>query len=138
MKHLRKLVFAFMLLALLLNACAQGQTEQAAPTEAAPADRPRLLKVRPPKRLAPITLQVFIDTGEEDAAFVTESRLTKYLEDKFNVKFDVVSGTTAESLTLMLASGDYPKLIYKSWYSMLEVVKYGELGDICSSGRLYR
>ncbi len=127
MKHLRKLVFAFMLLALLLNACAQSQTEQAAPTEAAPAEAQTAEEV-PAEAAAPITLQVFVDTGEEDAAFVTESRMTKYLEEKFNVKFDFVTGTTAESLTLMLASGDYPKLIYKSWYSMLEVVNYGELG----------
>ncbi len=127
MKHLRKLMFVFMLLALLLNACAQGQTEQAAPTEAAPAEGEPAEGV-PAEATTPITLQVFVDTGGEDAAFVTESRLTKYLEDKFNVKFDFVTGTTAESLTLMLASGDYPKLIYKSWYSMLEVVDYGELG----------
>ena len=102
------------------------------PLKAAP------LKAQPLKVQGPITLQVFIDTGEEDAAFVTESRLTKYLEDKFNVKFDVVTGTTEESLTLMLASGDYPKLIYKSWYSMLEVVKYGELGVFVPLEDLYR
>ena len=122
MKHLKKLMFAFMLLALLLNACTQGKTEQAAPAEATPAEGV------PAEATAPINLQVFIDTGEEDAAYVTESRLTKYIEDKFKVKFDIVSGTTAESLTLMLASGDYPKLIYKSDYSMLDVVKYGQLG----------
>ena len=127
MKHLRKLLFALMLLTLLLNACAQGKTEQAAPTEAAPAEATSAEDV-PAEAAAPITLQVFVDTGEEDAAFVTESRLTKYMEDRFNVKFDFVTGTTAESLTLMLASGDYPKLIYKSWYNMLEVVNYGELG----------
>ena len=127
MKHLRKLMFALMLLSLLLNACAQGKTEQAAPTEAFPAEAVPAEAV-PADATAPITLQVFIDTEGQDAAFVTESRLTKYMEKKFNVKLDVVSGTTDESLTLMLASGDYPKLIYKSWYSMLDVVRYGELG----------
>jgi putative aldouronate transport system substrate-binding protein len=127
MKHLRKFLFALMLLALLLNACAQGKTEQAPPTEAAPAEATPV-EAAPAESTAPITLQVFIDTGEEDVAYITESRLTKYMEDRFNVKFDVVSGTTAESLTLMLASGDYPKLIYKSDYSMLDVVNYGELG----------
>ena len=132
MKHLRKLMFALMLLALLLNACAQGKTQQpapatVAPTDAFPAEQVPAEEV-PADSTAPIPLQVFIDTGGEDAAFVTESRLTKYMEEKFNVKFDVVSGTTDESLTLMLASGDYPKLIYSSWFSMLDVVKYGELG----------
>jgi putative aldouronate transport system substrate-binding protein len=127
MKHLKKIMFAFMLLTLLLNACAPGKTEQAVPTEAFPAEQVPAEEV-PADSAAPITLQVFIDTEGEDAAYITESRLTKYIEDKFNVKLDVVSGTTAESLTLMLASGDYPKLIYKAWYSMLEVVKYGEMG----------
>jgi putative aldouronate transport system substrate-binding protein len=122
MKHLRKLLFVILLLSLLLNACAQGKTEEAKPVEGSTSEGAVT------EGEGPITLQVFIDTGEEDAAFVKESRLTTYLEDKFNVKLDIVTGTTAESLTLMLASGDYPKLIYKAWYSMLEVVKYGELG----------
>lgn len=117
MNHPRKFLFVLMLLAMLLTACGQGKTQEAVPTESGiPAGE------------SPITLQVFIDTEGEDVAFVAESRLTKYMEEKFNVKLDVVSGTTAETLTLMLASGDYPKLIYKAWYSMLEVVKYGELG----------
>ena len=127
MKHLNKLLFALVVLSVLLTACGPAQTAQPAPTQShstivmdteVPSDQTQ----------APITLQVFIDTEGEDCAFVNDSRLTKYMEDRFNVKFDVVSGTTAETLTLMLASGDYPNLIYKSSYSMLEVVKYGELG----------
>lgn len=122
MKKMKKFLFVLMLMTMLVTACGPAKTDEAAPPEAAPAEE------KPAEAAGPITLQVFIDTGGEDAAFATESRLTKYLEDKFNVKFDVVSGSTEESLTLMLASGDYPKLIYKSWYSMLDVVKYGELG----------
>ncbi|HZJ23963.1 MAG TPA: hypothetical protein VFD54_11675, partial [Anaerolineales bacterium] len=76
----------------------------------------------------PITLQVFVDTEGNDAAIVKDSKLTKYIEEKFNVNFDVVAGTTGDTLNLMLASGDYPNLIYKSGFSMLDVVKYGELG----------
>jgi putative aldouronate transport system substrate-binding protein len=115
MKHIRVLLFVLITLSLLLTAC--GQAAESVTTEGEPTVGDD-----------PITLQVFVDSEGQDAMFVTESRLTKFLEEKFNVKFDVVTGTTDETLTLLLASGDYPELIYKSWFSMLDVVKYGELG----------
>ncbi|MGC9522924.1 MAG: ABC transporter substrate-binding protein [Anaerolineae bacterium] len=115
MRHTRVLLFSLIILSMLLTACGQATESVVTGGESSESDRP-------------ITLEVFIDTGQQGAEFVTESRLTKYLEEKFNVKFDVVTGTTDETLTLLLASGEYPKLIYKSWFSMLDVVKYGELG----------
>jgi putative aldouronate transport system substrate-binding protein len=127
MKHLKKLLFAIMILAMLLSACGQGKTETAVTTEGVTNETVPTEAVTSGGS-DPITLQVFIDTEGTDAAAITDSRLTKYMEERFNIKLDVVSGTTAETLTLMLASGDYPKLIYRAWYSMLEVVKYGELG----------
>lgn len=123
MKHLRKLLFVLIILSMILTACSQASTQPVVPTEGTSKETPD--ENAPSK---PITLEVFVDTEGEDAAIVKDSKLTKYIEEKFNVNFKVVSGTTAETLTLMLASGDYPKLIYKSWYSMLDVVKYGELG----------
>ena len=116
MNHPRKIPFVLMLLGMLFTACGPRTTDSGTSDNGTPAGE------------GPITLQVFVDTEGQDAAIMKDSQLTKYLEEKFNVNFDVVSGTTDETLTLMLASGDYPKLIYKSWYSMLEVVKYGELG----------
>jgi putative aldouronate transport system substrate-binding protein len=115
-KHIIKLLF-ILALVLILAACGQGEEQDAGTGEGETTQGE-----------GPITLEMFVDTEGEDAAFVSESRLTTYMEEKFNVKFDVVAGTTNETLTLMLASGDYPKLIYKAWYSMLNVVEYGELG----------
>jgi putative aldouronate transport system substrate-binding protein len=117
MKPSKKLLSVLMLLALLLAACGRANAPIVAPTDAGASETK-----------APITLQVFVDTEGQDAAVMKDSKLTKYIEEKLNVNFDVVSGTTAETLNLMLASGDYPKLIYKSWFSMLDVVEYGELG----------
>ena len=117
MKHLKILLFIVMILSMLVTACGQAKTPEVNPTGETSAEGSD-----------PITLQVFVDTEGNDAAIVKDSKLTKYLEEKFNVNYDVVAGTTGDTLNLMLASGDYPKLIYKSGFSMLDVVKYGELG----------
>ena len=117
MKHLKILLFVAMVLSMLVTACGRAKAPEVNPTGEAPAEGSD-----------PITLQVFVDTEGNDAAIVKDSKLTKYIEEKFNVNFDVVAGTTGDTLNLMLASGDYPNLIYKSGFSMLDVVKYGELG----------
>lgn len=132
MKHLRSLLFIFVILSILLTACGQASTPVVAPTEAgstegAPTEGAATQEASTVDQ-TPITLQVFVDTEGQDAQIMKESKLTKHIEETLNVNFDVVSGTTAETLNLMLASGDYPELIYKSWFSMLDVVKYGELG----------
>ena len=117
MKHPKTLLLAMTVLCMLISACGPANTPEISPTAQTSAEGSD-----------PITLQVFVDTEGNDAAIVKDSKLTKFLEEKFNVNFDVVAGTTGDTLNLMLASGDYPKLIYKSGFSMLDVVKYGELG----------
>jgi putative aldouronate transport system substrate-binding protein len=121
MKTLRKMLFVCVILAVLLAGCGQATPQVSVPPEGETGGETA-------GSGEPITLEVFVDTEGEDAAIVKDSKLTKFMEERFNVNFDVVSGTTGDTLTLMLASGDYPKLIYKSWFSMLDVVKYGELG----------
>ena len=80
----------------------------------------------------PLVLSMFITLGERQQSMAPgENRYTDYLQEKFNVSFDltVVPGEARlEKQNLLLASGTYPDIFFDGQFSPADQMKYGGQG----------
>ena len=80
----------------------------------------------------PLVMSMFITLGERQQSMAPgENRYTDYLQEKFNVSFDltVVPGEARlEKQNLLLASGTYPDIFFDGQFSPADQMKYGGQG----------
>ena len=80
----------------------------------------------------PLVMSMFITLGKAQQSMAPgENRYTDYLQEKFNVSFDltVVPGEARlEKQNLLLASGPYPDIFFDGQFSPADQMKYGGQG----------
>ena len=80
----------------------------------------------------PLVMSMFITLGERQQSMAPgENRYTDYLQEKFDVSFDltVVPGEARlEKQNLLLASGTYPDIFFDGQFSPADQMKYGGQG----------
>ncbi len=87
----------------------------------------------------PIEITAYVCTG--DSAFTLEETAAyKWLEEKTNIKINVVQSTNltenTEKLNIMLNTGDYPDILFKSGIAPETLVELGQEGVIIALDEL--
>ena len=132
-KNLLSLLLLVMVFTIVISGCSSKNTDNssnAKPTNQAektnaPADTAAAAK--------PVDISVF--SVQESGIDIPTNKFTKFVEDKFNIKFDWQinpSDGAKEKRQISLASGDYPDAYiltaYIDEFSQADVLKYGQQG----------
>lgn len=125
LKKLQKVSLLFVLVSLILSACAGGADKKG---DAGASPEPAGQSSAAPEPSGPVNLTFFAPQGK---APLEDNDYTKLVEQKFNVKikWDLApADALVDRRQLLLASGDYPEVFLEGKFTTTDIMTYSKQG----------